>query len=508
MNHNYNTPSEGATNWHVPLNENFNQLDVDVEIRAPEANKPDHDPAVGAKYEATDSGAVYYGNGDTWILSDRKVNSLESDSFSTGEHLKSGDSSMAIVAPSVGSAYNTIKSAIADGHNDIKLAEEITEANIDIPNGELFNRRPFRLEGVGNGIYQKINQPGGEPYCISTQPSEGDNLNIQIRNIHIDGRDATGEPGIAIKGAGELEKTSWSRSQNGIGRSVIENCRVTGGPVYLFGPRVILYHCDFNCFSNRLFPVPGVDRGDGNILRDKAALHTRGATFGIYGGSFTAKQDAKTSAYIANGAFTISGGTTFANPRKQFSGDDLTSAVVFKSASRGFISGISTELVGSVDYDVQFGMEELVGTGRAGCAQVTFANNSMFESLNIEGHSHNTKIRASGDITIRKKQRAKIVIESTGNVKFEDGINHHEPQQITHINPADDGAYRIGGNRNSPPTSLGLQIHTSPSPDPQEATLAVADGTNWDPIGNGNAAIVAYDTDGDWKPVFEYSGSM
>jgi hypothetical protein len=184
MNHNYNTPSEGTTDWHIPLNENFNQLDVDVEIRGPEENKGDYDPIAGAKYEATDSGAVYYGNGDTWVLADRKVDSLESASFSTGEHLKSGDSSMAIVAPSVGSAYSTIKGAIADGHNDIKLAEEITEANIDIPNGKLFNRKPFHLEGVGNGIYQKINQPGGEPYCISTQPSEGDNLNIQIRNIH------------------------------------------------------------------------------------------------------------------------------------------------------------------------------------------------------------------------------------------------------------------------------------------------------------------------------------
>ena len=79
-NHKYNRPAEGTTNWHIPLNENFKNLDVDVEIRDTEANKSDYDPKEGSKYEATDSGAVYYGDGDTWILANRKIKKLQAES--------------------------------------------------------------------------------------------------------------------------------------------------------------------------------------------------------------------------------------------------------------------------------------------------------------------------------------------------------------------------------------------------------------------------------------------
>jgi len=75
-NHGYNTPGKGMEDWHIPLNYNFDQLDTDVEIRGPEKNKGEYEPKDGAKYEATDSGAVYYGNGTSWVLADRKVDSF------------------------------------------------------------------------------------------------------------------------------------------------------------------------------------------------------------------------------------------------------------------------------------------------------------------------------------------------------------------------------------------------------------------------------------------------
>lgn len=65
-NHSYNTPSEGTTNWDVPLNENFQNLDVDVEIRDTDDNKSSYQPKAGAKYHATDTGAVYLGDGSAW----------------------------------------------------------------------------------------------------------------------------------------------------------------------------------------------------------------------------------------------------------------------------------------------------------------------------------------------------------------------------------------------------------------------------------------------------------
>lgn len=65
-NHRYNTPSEGATDWHVPLNENFRRLNADVEIRDREANRDGYEPAAGAKFLATDTGNRYVGDGSTW----------------------------------------------------------------------------------------------------------------------------------------------------------------------------------------------------------------------------------------------------------------------------------------------------------------------------------------------------------------------------------------------------------------------------------------------------------
>jgi hypothetical protein len=67
-NQRYNTPSEGTLDWHVPLNENFDRLDRDVELRDLESNMSNYDPAAGAKLMATDTGAVYTGDGTSWSL--------------------------------------------------------------------------------------------------------------------------------------------------------------------------------------------------------------------------------------------------------------------------------------------------------------------------------------------------------------------------------------------------------------------------------------------------------
>jgi len=60
-NHNYNTPSQGAENWHEPLNTNFADLDTDVEVRDVRANRGQYEPEAGAKFFATDTGVVYAG---------------------------------------------------------------------------------------------------------------------------------------------------------------------------------------------------------------------------------------------------------------------------------------------------------------------------------------------------------------------------------------------------------------------------------------------------------------
>jgi hypothetical protein len=66
-NHGYNVPSEGAQDWHEPLNENFERYDVDIELRDQAANLDDYEPEAGAKFLATDTGVVYVGDGSDWL---------------------------------------------------------------------------------------------------------------------------------------------------------------------------------------------------------------------------------------------------------------------------------------------------------------------------------------------------------------------------------------------------------------------------------------------------------
>lgn len=65
-NHDYEQPTRGTTDWHVPLNANFDLLDQDVEIRDVEANRGNYVPKQNAKFLATDTGRVYIGNGTGW----------------------------------------------------------------------------------------------------------------------------------------------------------------------------------------------------------------------------------------------------------------------------------------------------------------------------------------------------------------------------------------------------------------------------------------------------------
>lgn len=65
-NHDYQTPSKGTNDWHIPINENFAALDSDVEIRDAAQNRSEYEPKQGAKFLATDSGERFIGDGSEW----------------------------------------------------------------------------------------------------------------------------------------------------------------------------------------------------------------------------------------------------------------------------------------------------------------------------------------------------------------------------------------------------------------------------------------------------------
>lgn len=66
-NHELNRPDRGAQNWHEPLNNNFEQIDSQVEVRDSEGNRGEYEPKDNAKFLATDTGRVYLGDGSQWV---------------------------------------------------------------------------------------------------------------------------------------------------------------------------------------------------------------------------------------------------------------------------------------------------------------------------------------------------------------------------------------------------------------------------------------------------------
>ena len=64
--HGYNVPEPGQSDWHVPLNENFELIDRDVPVVDAEGAKEDYPPADGALYIARDTGTLYVGDGSQW----------------------------------------------------------------------------------------------------------------------------------------------------------------------------------------------------------------------------------------------------------------------------------------------------------------------------------------------------------------------------------------------------------------------------------------------------------
>lgn len=67
-NHGYQTPDQGASDWHTPLNSNFEKIDKDVPIADAVGVRDEYTPGEGTLYFATDTGDIYVGNGSEWTL--------------------------------------------------------------------------------------------------------------------------------------------------------------------------------------------------------------------------------------------------------------------------------------------------------------------------------------------------------------------------------------------------------------------------------------------------------
>jgi hypothetical protein len=476
--HNYNTPDEGTVDWHIPLNENFEKLDTDIEIRGPEADKGEYEPKEGTKYEAVDSGAVYYGDGDVWVLADRQTDVFNTNVLSAGKLFNDTYPGSAIVAPSVPSAYNKIQYAIDDGFRDIWLCEDVEESGITLPaNTEGEPNRVFRLRGMAQHAIPRIKDPQtGEP--VIKRPRDQPTHNVMIKNIGINGGVDSVAPINLIPGGSDSD----SRPAG----FVLKNVFTSGGTWRIGSGRHMLINC-----RNKNVRTEPRDFGD---FKAWPSLTTVGATFAMYGGVWqTMRGDHNT--IIGSGAFSITGGVTFNNSAKRSRPETIENGAAdlgFQGAGRGFIGGISCE---EGDIDIRMGLLEVdnnaPGLQHSVIAAPSIGGGDGEATIEVNKHSNNVTILnpISDEIVVNKTHRSTMLfITDTGTNISAEGVH---PQDVTKISWGVDGNFEIGHVEGSY-TQFKEDIVSSEPEYPQAGASVIADGTNWDPQGTGNAAKVIY----------------
>ena len=121
--HNYNTPTEGTTNWHEPLNENFEQIDNDIEVRDTESNRSQYPARTGAKFLSTDTGRRFVGADSQW----ERVPSGSHASLLRDGYIVAGSHGAHIEIDPTGSEYDDAGEAL-QAANDA-LLEEMDEGS-------------------------------------------------------------------------------------------------------------------------------------------------------------------------------------------------------------------------------------------------------------------------------------------------------------------------------------------------------------------------------------------
>jgi hypothetical protein len=140
MTERYNTPAEGTLDWHIPLNENFDKLDKHVEIRDGEDDLGQYEPKSGAKFLATDTGAVYIGDGSQW----NKIGTIDSSGSTT-----TADDGTIIAQPGdVQSAIDDASTGSEWGKSPTRVVKLVSGKNY-YPSNTITVRRGVRLECNG-----------------------------------------------------------------------------------------------------------------------------------------------------------------------------------------------------------------------------------------------------------------------------------------------------------------------------------------------------------------------
>lgn len=126
-NHEYETPPKGETEWHIPLNRNFESIDQDVIVKGTHADRPG-DPPTDTWYLSTDRNRLSHYDGSEWGV----VGGVGTDGHAvpgTAHH-----EAVATEELSVGGETATSLSDVGDGVALQGVVEGL-EPSVDLPNG-------------------------------------------------------------------------------------------------------------------------------------------------------------------------------------------------------------------------------------------------------------------------------------------------------------------------------------------------------------------------------------
>lgn len=222
MSHRYPTPAKGSDDWNVPLDNNFADLEIDVEYRGPDADKSDITPADGAKYLATDTATIYIGDGSNWT---------ELGTIGSGG---SGDFQNADIEPASVTQYDTrapIEGSIIEGFEAGDISHYTGDTSqFDVVSsalqGDWMTEVVYPDVGGTTTVYgiqtDVVNTRRGETYSSFVRISSAGGSNSQGGPVILAEFDGSGNltDGYQIRlnyESQELEILKWETQQSGTG---------------------------------------------------------------------------------------------------------------------------------------------------------------------------------------------------------------------------------------------------------------------------------------------------
>ncbi|MFW6457600.1 MAG: hypothetical protein ACOC0A_04820 [Planctomycetota bacterium] len=383
---------------------------------------------------------------------------------------------VAVVAPSYDGAYDTASAALEDGNKHILIAETFKDSNIPLTSANI------SVRGMGRGE-TIIHRENGEP-LFTTQ--DNDVFGVTLKDLKIRGENlpSTGEYGPSIR--------AWPEGSNGARLWDLENLDIISGPIVFKGPRNNMRHVRVVNMSVMEFPEKSAPHG----LRTRAALVHNGLTHQIWGGRYITRTDSREAAYLSSGGVNIGGGVVFSNEGPVpdgVEGEDGRSDLT--------LWGVNTLTVGAVSfpsskqYTVRFGAYNPDGQNLHAVGGGTFVG-TPGRSVKFEGsNSHKiTWFNPQGDMDVALDRRVgnfdvyangtEVKMTSTTNVQGGNDVN---------VVGTKNGAFSIGQDSpDAPTTPLNMPPVSSPPEQVEPGMVLFADGEKWDPVGNGNAALVIY----------------